>query len=144
MADGSPDRRKRSKWDDPRDSRLGTTSTTSTTTTGSSNNNNGGNNSTRDNHLHHHHHHNHHSSRHDRDRSSGRSRWDDRRDDHRSRSPEGARRRSRSPALSLPRPPVTPLVEPKKAVDPAAAAGSSPILCRMWMAIPPFANLRRK
>jgi len=89
MTNGSPDRRKRSKWDEPRDPRLDRE-----------------------------------SHRHDRDRSSGRSRWDDRREDRRSRSPESSRRRSRSPTVHS-RSSATPSAETKKAVDPAAAAGSN-------------------
>ncbi|KAF8252888.1 hypothetical protein K440DRAFT_657466 [Wilcoxina mikolae CBS 423.85] len=89
MTDGSPDRRKRSKWDEPRDPRLDRE-----------------------------------SHRHDRDGSSGRSRWDDRREDRRSRSPESSRRRSRSPTARS-RSSATPSAETKKAVDPAAAAAAA-------------------
>lgn len=120
MTDSSPDRRKRSKWDDvPRDPRL---------------------NRDREHHLHRG---DDRGDRGDRERSSGRSRWDDRRgetghghrererdhprEDRRSRSPaSSSRRRSRSPITITARSSVTPSADPvpKKAVDPAAAAGS--------------------
>lgn len=113
MTDGSPDRRKRSKWDDaPRDSRASSSSARDAPTSRDTPPRRDPPSSSRD----------------DRDRSSGRSRWDDRREERHSRSPgSSSRRRSRSP---VPRSPDTPSasapVEPKKAVDPAAAAGLPP------------------
>ncbi|KAI5792959.1 hypothetical protein FPQ18DRAFT_334512 [Pyronema domesticum] len=115
MTDGSPDRRKRSKWDDPRDPRL---------------------DSSRDSRRR--------DERERSSGTSGRSRWDDRpredrredrregreerreerRDEHRrSRSPDSSRRRSRSPTQA--RSSATPSAEAKKAVDPAAAAAAA-------------------
>jgi hypothetical protein len=85
MTDDASDRRKRSKWDEPRSDRS-----------------DGGRSSYRE----------------ERERSSGRSRWDDRREERRSRSP--GHRRSKSPPST--RLSATPSAETKK-VDPAAAAG---------------------